>query len=284
MKKMFPNAVALVVYTDGGPDHNLKHQGVRLGLLSLFMELDLDTMVVMRTAPTQSWGNPVERVMSVLNLGLQGVALARDELVGGEFEKEFKKCNGMGAVRLVAKGHEKNIVEPTEDEDALSDEEREGEVEQLLIHEHQEDEELLLLMRREEDHPHVLTHEEEEHQLADVVADQNNELEKVDEMEGVEDADNDDDDMWDVEPEPEPEIVLHGSSTTSARTPIEANKNPFISAYMRSIQPARDTICGQWRECAWDEKNLIIEAPATSEEVCLLLLLIFLVLQNIILT
>ncbi len=116
-----------------------------------------------------------------------------------------------------------------------------------------------------------------------MVADQNNELEKVDEMEGVEDADNDDDDMWDVEPEPEPEVALHGSSTTSARTPIEANKNPFISAYMRSIQPARDTTCGQCRECAWDEKNLIIEAPATSEEVCLLLLLILLVLQNIIL-
>ncbi len=68
--------------------------------------------------------------MSVINLGLQGVALARDELVGGQFEKEFKKCNGLGAVRLVAKGHEKNIVEPTE-VDALNDEEREGEVEQL---------------------------------------------------------------------------------------------------------------------------------------------------------
>jgi hypothetical protein len=108
LKKKFSNVVALVVYTDGGPDHNNKHTSVRLGLLSLFIELDLDTIVVMRTAPTQSWGNPVERVMSVLNLGLQGVALARDEVVGGIFENEFKKCNGMGAVWLIAKEHESN--------------------------------------------------------------------------------------------------------------------------------------------------------------------------------
>ena len=82
MKKMFPNAIAFVVYTDGGPDHNNKHKSVRLGLLSLFMELDLNTMEVLRTVPTQSWFNPIERVMSVLNLGFQGVALARDELIG----------------------------------------------------------------------------------------------------------------------------------------------------------------------------------------------------------
>jgi len=66
----------------------------------------MDTMVVMRTAPTQSWANPVERVMSVLNLGLQGVALAREEMAD-EYKKEFKKCNGMNAVRNVAKDYVK---------------------------------------------------------------------------------------------------------------------------------------------------------------------------------
>ena len=71
MKTMFTNAVAIVMYTDGGPDHNCKNTSVRLGLLALFLELDLDTIVVMRTAPTQSWGNHVERVMPVLNLGLK---------------------------------------------------------------------------------------------------------------------------------------------------------------------------------------------------------------------
>ena len=82
----------MIVYTDGGPVHNSKHTSVTLGLLASFLELDLDTMVVMRTTPTQSWANPVERLMSILKLGLQGVALARQEMPE-EYEKIFKKCN-----------------------------------------------------------------------------------------------------------------------------------------------------------------------------------------------
>jgi hypothetical protein len=101
LKKMFPNTAAVVLYTDGGPDHTCKHILVRLGLLAMFLELDLDTMVVTRTAPTQSWGNPVKRVMSLLNLGLQGVALAREELIEEDYEKRMKICNGMSAVRKV---------------------------------------------------------------------------------------------------------------------------------------------------------------------------------------
>ncbi len=62
--------------------------------------------MVMHTAPTQSWGNPVERVMSLLNLGLQGVALARDELEDEVYEIDFKKCNGMVALRNAAKAYE----------------------------------------------------------------------------------------------------------------------------------------------------------------------------------
>ncbi len=71
---MYPSAFA-PMFTNGGSYYNSKHTSVRLGLLAVFLELDLDTMVVMRTTPTQSSANPVERVMSVLNLGLQGVAL-----------------------------------------------------------------------------------------------------------------------------------------------------------------------------------------------------------------
>ena len=69
--------------------------------MALFMELDFDTMVVMRTTATQSWRNHVERVMSALNLGLQRVALAREKM-SNEMEKILKKCNGMGEVRSAA--------------------------------------------------------------------------------------------------------------------------------------------------------------------------------------
>jgi len=42
MKKMCPDAVAVIMYKDGGPDHNCKHISSRLVLLALFLELDLD--------------------------------------------------------------------------------------------------------------------------------------------------------------------------------------------------------------------------------------------------
>ena len=71
-------------------------------------------MVVMRTAPTQSWGNPVERIMSVLSFGLQGVALARKEMPE-IYEKGFKKCNSMNAVRKAATGYETKTVELSPD-------------------------------------------------------------------------------------------------------------------------------------------------------------------------
>ena len=49
---MYTNAAIMIICTDGGMDHNNKHTSVRLGLLALFLDLDLDTMVVMRSAPT----------------------------------------------------------------------------------------------------------------------------------------------------------------------------------------------------------------------------------------
>ena len=33
------------------------------------------------------------------------------------------------------------------------------------------------------------------------------------------------------------------------------SKNPFIEAYMKSIQPARDILSGYWSECIRDEKS-----------------------------
>ena len=89
---------------------------------------------------------------------------------------------------------------------------------------------------------------------------------------------NDDDDMWeeDIDREPlepllrdsshaQPSLVPN-NSTSSAMSPSETD-NPFIDAYMMSIKPAREIICGQWSECVWDEKNLNIDAPASIDEV-----------------
>ena len=58
----------LFLYTDGGPDHRLTFIAVQLSLISLFLQLDLDYLYAARTAPYHSWRNPVERIMSVINL------------------------------------------------------------------------------------------------------------------------------------------------------------------------------------------------------------------------
>ena len=231
MKKMFPDAVALIMYTDGGPDHNCKHTSVRCGLLALFLELDLDTMVVMRTAPTQSWANPVERIMSVLNLGLQGVALARDTMPD-EYEKDFKKCHGMTDVRNAANAYEVELDPYAEDNDMLHE---------FLHRQHEEEEELMSLLSREEEESQ-LHQEEEEQRLQDEF-----------QMELL---------LEDEQMEEQPVRHLVDKQQT-----VDQSKNPFVDAYMKSIKPARDIITSQWRNCVWDKKSLSIEQPASDKEV-----------------
>jgi len=62
----------LVVQTDGGPDHNLTFGGVIASYVALWLHLDLDVLVAMRTAPQNSCTNPVERSMSTLNYSVCG--------------------------------------------------------------------------------------------------------------------------------------------------------------------------------------------------------------------
>ena len=55
-------------------------------------------LVLWRTAPGQSYVNPVVRVMSVLNLAIHGLALAREECEA-DTEAALKTANGIKAVR-----------------------------------------------------------------------------------------------------------------------------------------------------------------------------------------
>jgi hypothetical protein len=109
LKKQYAreDIAALFMFTDGGPDHNCKHITVQAALLALFLLNGMDTKVVLRTAPQQSWTNPAERIMSVLNLGLQGCSLALTEM-DKEFETTMRKCNGMSAIRRTA--HKSQLV------------------------------------------------------------------------------------------------------------------------------------------------------------------------------
>lgn len=85
----------LFLYTDGGPDHRVVYFSA---LIALFLTLDLDYLCAVRTAPYNSWRNPVERMMSILNLGLQCIGIMRAEM-DSSFEHEAEKCKNMAQLR-----------------------------------------------------------------------------------------------------------------------------------------------------------------------------------------
>ena len=89
------------MYTDGGPDHRVTFLSVQLALIALFLEHDLDFLCAARTAPCHSWSNPVERIMSTLNLGLQCVGLMREKM-DDEFEKTAQRCKSLKDLRKKA--------------------------------------------------------------------------------------------------------------------------------------------------------------------------------------
>ncbi|GBC20243.2 hypothetical protein GLOIN_2v1778764 [Rhizophagus irregularis DAOM 181602=DAOM 197198] len=95
----------LCLYTDGGPDHRTIFGSVQISLICLFLHGNFDMLIAMRTAPHHSWTNPAERIMSILNLGLQGVALVRDTM-RPESETAFAKLDTLDEIRAAAKTNE----------------------------------------------------------------------------------------------------------------------------------------------------------------------------------
>lgn len=67
----------LLLYSNGGPDHNITFGNVKVALIALFRSLQLDYLLAARACPGHSFRNPVERCMSILNRTLQSVALMR---------------------------------------------------------------------------------------------------------------------------------------------------------------------------------------------------------------
>ena len=62
--------------------------------------LDLDFLCAARTALYHSWRNPAERIMSIINLGLQCVGIMRKEMTP-ETEASIPSCNNMAQLRKV---------------------------------------------------------------------------------------------------------------------------------------------------------------------------------------
>ena len=96
----------LLLQTDGGPDHNLKFLRTKLALIALFNALGVDHLVALRGAPHGSYLNVVERCMSLLNLGLQNLALKRREMPDWA-EEAVANAGSMNGVRKVVELIEK---------------------------------------------------------------------------------------------------------------------------------------------------------------------------------
>ena len=94
----------LVLYTDGGPDHNVTFLKTQLSLISLYLSHDLDMLIAVRTAPYYSWKNPCERVNCILNIGLQSIGLMRSPM-SEVYENLIKSSNSMNAIRKEAEAN-----------------------------------------------------------------------------------------------------------------------------------------------------------------------------------
>ena len=65
----------LLMYTNGAPDHRVNYLSVKFAFIALLRELNSDLLVTLRTAPSDSAENPVEQIMSIVTIGLQGVGV-----------------------------------------------------------------------------------------------------------------------------------------------------------------------------------------------------------------
>ncbi len=96
----------LLMYADGGGDHNITFPSVQLALMALFLMRDLDVLIAVRCCPGRSFTNPAEKAHCVMNIGLQSVALERDEMPEA-FEIKMKKLTTMKKIRAAAQENTK---------------------------------------------------------------------------------------------------------------------------------------------------------------------------------
>ena len=82
----------LFLVTNGAPEHNVTFHSVKIPLMVIFAELNLESLVAIRSAPGHSYLSIMERVVSIPNISFQNVALERSEVPSDE---EIKKCKNL---------------------------------------------------------------------------------------------------------------------------------------------------------------------------------------------
>ena len=77
--------------TDSGQEHYITYESVNIPLILLFKELKVDILIAIRTAPGQSYVSIAERMMSILNIRCQNVALEREPSPSDSTIKKMQK-------------------------------------------------------------------------------------------------------------------------------------------------------------------------------------------------
>ena len=101
----------VIITNDGGPDHNIHHDRNKASLLAFFLHNPQILYIAnFQMAANRSSLHPVEKVNCIINLALNGVALARDELGDPNFEKLLKSCKSMVDIRKTAE-HNPGLID-----------------------------------------------------------------------------------------------------------------------------------------------------------------------------
>lgn len=96
----------LFALSDGGSEHRSTFASVWVAITCLYLKGDFDYVCFVRTCPGQSWTNPVERVMAILNIALSGLAIMREKLPDDKMEKLVRNCGSMKELRRRAMENE----------------------------------------------------------------------------------------------------------------------------------------------------------------------------------
>ena len=92
-----------IITNDGGPDHNIHHDRNKAALLAFFLNNPyIIYLANFQMAANRSSFHPVEKVNCIINLALNGVALARNAVEDPNFEKMLKSCKSMVDIRKAA--------------------------------------------------------------------------------------------------------------------------------------------------------------------------------------
>ena len=101
----------LFMYTDGGPEHRTNFLSEKIAIIALQKFIDLDQIIVARTAPGHSFTNLAERINCILNLGFYRIRYMRQRSSNAEFESKIAKCDTLSKQR--------NLVEKNSENEAL---------------------------------------------------------------------------------------------------------------------------------------------------------------------